>query len=627
MNYLKINILFQSVKHFVRVLPTCALFLLPDQSWGRTVDVLIIGGGASGVAAGVQASRMGAKVLVAEETPWLGGMLTSAGVSAIDGNFRMPAGFFGEFRNGLVEYYGHIDSLHTGWVSMILFEPSAGDKVLKKLASKESNLSIEYNTRLQSVERKKKDWVAVIKKASGKTEKVKARVLIDGTELGDVAKLVGVPYDMGMESRSVTGEDIAPLHGNDIIQDLTMVATLKEYDHDVTIERPEDYDPDEFACTARNPRCVSPKEPARMRDPQEMITYGKLPNGKYMINWPIEGNDYYVNLVEMTREQRDSAIAEAKAHTLRYVYFLQNELGFRNLGLADDEYPTADHLPMIPYHRESRRIHGKVRFDLNHMCKPYTPGRELYRTGIAVGDYPVDHHHQAYCGVDSLPNLFFRSVPSYNLPMGTLLPAATENFIVTEKSISVSNIVNGSTRLQPVVVQIGQAAGAIAALAALNNINVGDVAVRDVQTVILNAGGYLMPFLDVAKNDPRFKAYQRVGATGILRGVGRSVNWKNETWLRANEPLKIGELTDFTNFYSLPTLSGNEDAVVTVSTVEPLLAAAKGGAVDAVKALAALGVDKTSSDVITRGEFAILVDAILHPFESRGVNIEGQFIN
>ena len=32
------------------------------------------------------------------------------------------------------------------------------------------------------------------------------------------------------------------------------------------------------------------------------------------------------------------------------VYFLQHELGFNTLGLADDEYPTADKLPFIPYH-------------------------------------------------------------------------------------------------------------------------------------------------------------------------------------------------------------------------------------------------------------------------------------
>ena len=50
-----------------------------------SVDVLIIGGGASGVTAGIQSARMGVETLIVEETEWLGGMLTSAGVSAVDG--------------------------------------------------------------------------------------------------------------------------------------------------------------------------------------------------------------------------------------------------------------------------------------------------------------------------------------------------------------------------------------------------------------------------------------------------------------------------------------------------------------------------------------------------------------
>lgn len=84
------------------------------------IDVLIIGGGASGVSAGIQASRLGAKTLIVEETDWLGGMLTAAGVSAIDGNYNLPAGIWGEFKNRLAVHYGGLDSLKTGWVSNVL---------------------------------------------------------------------------------------------------------------------------------------------------------------------------------------------------------------------------------------------------------------------------------------------------------------------------------------------------------------------------------------------------------------------------------------------------------------------------------------------------------------------------
>lgn len=28
-----------------------------------------------------------------------------------------------------------------------------------------------------------------------------------------------------------------------------------------------------------------------------MLNYGRLPNGKYMLNWPVNGNDVYMNIV------------------------------------------------------------------------------------------------------------------------------------------------------------------------------------------------------------------------------------------------------------------------------------------------------------------------------------------
>ena len=115
-----------------------------------------------------------------------------------------------------------------------------------------------------------------------------------------------------------------------------------------------------------------------------MITYGKLPNGKYMINWPIEGNDYYVDMIDMTPEERADAVRRAKSHTLSFVYFLQHELGFNTLGLADDEFPTDDRLPFIPYHRESRRIHGAVRFTLNDITDPYAGSFTVRRSAWAI---------------------------------------------------------------------------------------------------------------------------------------------------------------------------------------------------------------------------------------------------
>ena len=97
-------------------------------------DVLVIGGGASGISAGIQTARMGVPVMVVEETPWVGGMLTAAGVSCVDGNYRLQSGIFGEFADSLSARYGGWDALKTGWVSNINFEPHVGQEVLTAMA-------------------------------------------------------------------------------------------------------------------------------------------------------------------------------------------------------------------------------------------------------------------------------------------------------------------------------------------------------------------------------------------------------------------------------------------------------------------------------------------------------------
>ena len=132
---------------------------------------------------------------------------------------------------------------------------------------------------------------------------------------------------------------------------------------------------------------------------------------------------------------------------------MQTELGMKNIGLADDELDGG--MALIPYNREGRRVKGLVRMNINHIKKPYD--HTLYRTGISVGDYPVDHHHARYPG--KVPEIEFPPIPAYSIPMGALIPENIDGLIVCEKGISVTNIVNGTTRLQPVVLLTGQAAG------------------------------------------------------------------------------------------------------------------------------------------------------------------------
>lgn len=585
---------------------------------GEQYDVIVVGGGVSGTTAGIRAARLGVNTLIVEEGPWLGGMLTSAGVSATDGNYRLRGGMWGELRDSLEAHYGGAQALKTGWVSNLLFEPSVGARIFRAMAEQEELLTVKFETKLSHIERTEEGWKLTLQGPHGK-EQVTARVVIDGTELGDVAAATGVKYDIGMESRSVTGEDIAPEEANGIIQDLTMVMILKDYGRDMTIERPADYDSTLFACACDNAICHTPKEANRLWSKQMMMSYGRLPNGKIMINWPIEGNDYYVNMIEMTAEERAEAVTKAKAHTLNFLYFIQHELGLNTLSLADDEFPTEDLMPLMPYHRESRRTHGEVRFQLNHITAPYD--YTLYRTAIGVGDYPVDQHHTRYTGWEALPNLYFHSVPSYGVPMGVLLPKGVNGLIVAEKSISVSNLVNGSTRLQPVVLQIGEAAGIVAALAVKQGIEPRKVSVRDVQREVLEGGGYLLPFLDLPATHPHFKALQRIGVTGIIEGEGMTVGWENQTWFKAGEPISLAELSRGLNRYDAKFEVSNEQRNTTLADLERWF----GEINDAIWNAWGLE-DYHANRALTREECAVVIDALLRPFYNYPVTLQGEFI-
>jgi hypothetical protein len=506
------------------------------------VDVLVVGGGASGITAGIQAARLNVKTLVVEETTWLGGMLSAAGVSATDGNHLLPSGLWGEFRERIYAHYGGPSKVATGWVSNTHFEPHVANQIWKEMASAEKSLQIIHQYQFRSAIVQKGSHISGARFINLQNESqlvVYAKQVIDATELGDVMASAGVPFDVGMEASATTGENVQVPATNDIIQDLTYVAILKDYGRgvDCTIAKPAGYDPTEFDAS-----CLDfYQDSTRIKpgvDCAKMITYAKLPGNKYMLNWPGHGNDIYLNLINLTPAERAKELVKAKQQTLRYIYFLQHQLGYKNLGLADDEFPTSDRLALIPYNREGRRLKGVIRFKVQDISKPFDQEFPLYRTGIAVGDYPIDHHHRK--NPDAPQHLGFYPIPSFSIPLGALLPVSHSGLVVAEKGISVSNVVNGTTRLQPCVLLIGQAAGVLAALAVQNKkSDARQISVREVQSILLQQNAYLMPYADVNLSTPGFYSIQRIGACGFLRGKGQPNAWANRTWFDPDSTITV----------------------------------------------------------------------------------------
>ncbi len=310
--------------------------------------------------------------------------------------------------------------------------------------------------------------------------------------------------------------------------------------------------------------------------------------------------------------------------TLEFVYYIQNDLGYKNLGLADDEFPTTDLLAFAPYHREGRRLKGIQRLTVNHILNKYRD-EPLYRTGISVGDYPVDHHHD--CNPDA-PEIKFPAIFSFNIPMGSLIPETIDGLVIADKAISVSNIMNGATRLQPCVLLTGQAAGVIAALSVLENTNPRNLNIRKVQQTLLDSGAYLMPLYDVQPEDKAFHAIQRATVSGILKVKGEPYKWANRTWFYADSTLTVAEFTEGLNAFSKNIEVVEDNSYLTIQKTSELISVVVGYMVnnkleEVLKNFT--GKEFLSNRFIQKRELAVLVDPLLQPFETKEIGFDGNY--
>jgi hypothetical protein len=425
-------------------------------------------------------------------------------------------------------------------VSETCFEPHVADSIFKAWVHAQPNMQVYYHWYFdKAIMEGNTIKGAVFENVRGQKLTVYAKRVIDATDLGDVYAAAGAAYDLGTEDSTQSGEKIAP-GKSDVIQDLTWAAVLKDYGKGAnkTILMPPNYDATKYYCSTADAPCNA--KPYSLGT-QKVLEYGRVKTTdgslKYMLNWPAFGNDYYINVVEKKPIEREAYYNAAKNFTRGFIYFLQTELKQPQIGFATDE--VNEGMAFMAYNREGRRLKGKVRLNIDHIATPFN--YNVYRTGISVGDYPVDHHHARYNG--KVPPIPFPAVPSFNIPMGALIPENTQGLVVCEKGISVSNIANGTTRLQPVVLLTGQAAGMLAAISFKQNIEVQNVSVTAVQKALLQEKVYLMPYADVKHTDGTFEAVQWIGSWGIIKGIGKSVGWANKTYFKPDSLVTFAEMS------------------------------------------------------------------------------------
>ncbi|MBQ9566116.1 MAG: FAD-dependent oxidoreductase, partial [Synergistaceae bacterium] len=513
-------------------------------------DIVVAGGGMGGIAAAIQAARLGVSVLVVEPSGWIGGQATAAGVSTMDDMSRIKSGIYLEFFSRVKHYYD-LRGKSVGtcyWDNRtVAFEPHIGQEALLALADEarargRNTLDILCHSSITAVKKEGKQIRGVTIKFPNGTHKASCKVLIDATEYGDMLPLAKTAYHAGNSTSPF-------IKSNVMIQDITWVAVIRKYPGGVPSHLRPLMPLPGYDLAKRNYESFVTQDGANFRNVYPVETpvnfathnaYRGLPDSstpwgydasqgsrshitKTCVNW---GNDYPGTYGWEGRRGLPVAYLEDPAlrlqverdaliKTLHFIYYMQNELG-ENWSVADDEYqdtlPAAAaglprewqeivrHMPPIPYVRESRRIvgdHTLTSAELLQNSLSYRDGQTSHEfsDAIAIGGYVLDLHGAA-TDADMEWQFEERAASArinrprgpFQVPMRILIPKDTEGLLAAEKNLSMSRFSAGALRLQPICMMTGQAAGALAALSVREGLRLRDVPPVHVQWALLGAG-------------------------------------------------------------------------------------------------------------------------------------------
>lgn len=477
-------------------------------------DIIIVGGSTGGCAAALAAVRSGYRVILTEETAWLGGQLTSQAVPPDEHRWIESFGctrLYRNFRNGVRDYYREhypltqqarsVPNLNpgNGHVSRITHEPRVALAVLTQmLAPYESSGRLQvlhhYKPVAADVEGDIVRSVTVQQTQTGHQIVLSGPYILDATDLGDVLPLANVEYITGAESQSQTGEphavsgDPQPLNMQ-AISHCFAIDYLPDEDH--TIEKPAQYDfwrtykadflhDNILSWTGTHPATLEPREyslfPKQNAYPlwlyrriidQNNFAPGAFDSDITLINWP--AMDYWLGpIIEVSPEEAAKHLEGAKQLSLSLLYWLQTEAprhdggyGYPGLRLRGDIVGgTEDGLAMYPYIRESRRIKALFTVVEQHISHAVRGdhGAEVFDDSVGIGCYRIDLHPSTggddYIDISSYP---------FQIPLGALLPVRVKNLLPACKNLGVTHITNGCYRVHPAEWNIGESAGYLAA--------------------------------------------------------------------------------------------------------------------------------------------------------------------
>lgn len=497
---------------------------------GREVkfDVAIVGGGVGGCAAALAACRNGLRVVMTDETGWIGGQLTAQAVPPDEHPWIESFGCtrtYREYREHVRAYYRRHYYLTAearanrllnpggGSVSRLTHEPRVSLAVLEQMLAPwvaGGRLTVLLRTKAvgADTERDRVRAVRVRSLDTGAEWTLHAQYFLDATEQGDLLPLTKTEFVTGFESRKETGEPHAPEQAQpDNIQAFTVCFAISYHPgEDHTIERPaeyafwRDYVPELtppwpgklLSWDMTHPQTLQKRsvvfDPTADSSPAGALNLwiyrrivrrfhhapGFVSSDISLINWP--QNDYWLgNLHNVTEEEAARHLARARQLSLSLLYWMQTEaprpdgkVGWPGLKIRPDQTGTADGLAQYPYIRESRRIRAEFTVLEQHVgaeARKGLSGAEVFADSVGVGSYRIDLHPSTGGN-----NYIDVSSWPFQIPLGALIPQRVENLLPACKNLGVTHITNGCYRLHPVEWNIGESAGALAAYSIQNQV-------------------------------------------------------------------------------------------------------------------------------------------------------------
>lgn len=529
---------------------------IPKTVREKSCDIVILGGGLGGSAAALAASKSGSHVCMTEPSNWLGGQMTSQGISAFDDNeWTETTGTtrsFQELRRKIREHYAPMllegvkpdSTLNPGlcWVSYECSEANVDLAVLQSMLEpyvKSRKLEIFLRTAPVTVD-KRDNSIRSVTVCSFETRKflrLNGKIFIDATELGEFLPIAGAEYVTGAESRAETGERDAPEKANPhAAQSFTYAFVLNQSGSRAVSAKPAEYDRYSshfsfqatdadgttlsYGMYAQLPKTPGPFWTYRRLIAKEQFKPGVFSSDLSMINW--DSNDVCdERLLSADPDEQAAALQHGKQVSLAFSWWLQHDVprddgkgtGYPEVAIVADALGSADGLSQFPYVREARRI--KALRAIHEQDLATSDARAvLFDDSVGIGQYPIDIHA---CGTN--PHL--PTSKPYQIPLGALLSANVENLLAASKNIGTTHITNGAYRVHPTEWAIGSAAGIVAAAAVKQHIRPRGIAesrtrLHELQRELIRAGQPLIWFDDVPLDSPHFESAQFAAVLGLI---------------------------------------------------------------------------------------------------------------